>query len=424
MPYLTPDSIPEDDDCRPLFIPASSEWLALVSGALTELTLPYNWEQFGALTVQETVDRFQVMINQYYADACGGCELPDGEPIMRLNEDGTFSQLIEGEWSDPAGDYVIPPPDARTEPTEEERICLAAANAAHVLELLYEEVTDAYAANLPVASALAALAVAAVSLIAPPVGLTLAALGAAALGVWGLAYDVAEFVTDDFWTTSFTDDLTCALRRQATDTAGVVTFDYEAVQAEVINQIDWFDHSISSYTLGAQVRWLLAQIGAPGLNLAGTTTAVTTYDCDVCETCSGDSIDFSTGTHSFITSGFDFYAGVGSHMSNVFGTGWYADTAGGSNQIGIAGSVNNVCGNGININLTLSGGAPTTPTMTVRVTTSNQVKSVTFVPSDGSNTVFWDEGGSLVPDAGLVEIGYLGASGFGAFIASFQTGDV
>jgi len=302
MPYLTPDEVPEGTVCRPLFIPDSSDWLALVSGILTEGAKYWNWEQFGTLTPEESAAVIQGIVDQFYDDICG-CALPDGEPIMRLNEDGTFSTLENGEWGEPTGDYVIPPPDARTEPTEEERICLAAANAAHVLELLYEEVTDAYAAELPAASALVLLAAAAVALIAPPVGLTLAALGAAALGVWKWAYEVAEFVTDDFWTTSFTDDLTCALRRQATDTAGVITFDFAAVQAEVINQIDWFDHTISSYTLGAQVRWLLTQIGEGGLNLAGTTTAITTYDCDVCESCTGDSIDFTTGTHSFITSG-------------------------------------------------------------------------------------------------------------------------
>jgi len=424
MPYLTPDEVPEGTTCRPLFIPDDTAWLALVSGILTEGAKTWNWEKYGTLTPEECAAVIQDIVNQFYTEGCDDCTFPDDTPIMRLGEDGLFEQFTEGEWSEPTGDYVIPPPDARTEPTEEERICLAAANAANVLQLLYEEITDAYAANLPVANMVALVVIAATSLIALPVGLTIAALFVPLFGLWQMAYNVVEFVTDDFWTTSFTTDLTCALRRQATDTAGVVTFDYNAMQAELINQIDWFDHTISSYTLAGQVRWLLAQLGEAGLNLAGTTTAITSYDCDVCETCTGDSIDFSTGTHSFITAGFEFYAGVGTHMSNFFGTGWYADTAGGSNQIGIAGSVNSLCGTGVNINLSLTGGAPTTPTMTIRVTTSAQVKNATFVPVNGSQDIFWDEGGSIVPDAGLVEIGYLGASGYAAFIQSFQTGDI
>lgn len=95
MPWLTPDAIPEGDDCRPLLIPAGSEWLALVSGALTELTMRYNWEKFGTLTVDETVDRMQVMIDHYYASACGEeCEIetPFWDDTTDVDDNATPSE--------------------------------------------------------------------------------------------------------------------------------------------------------------------------------------------------------------------------------------------------------------------------------------------------------------------------------------------
>jgi hypothetical protein len=70
MPWLTPDSIPEGGVCRPLFIPADGTWLALVSGALTELTKSYNWEKFGALTVEETIAQMQTIVDNYYTASC------------------------------------------------------------------------------------------------------------------------------------------------------------------------------------------------------------------------------------------------------------------------------------------------------------------------------------------------------------------
>lgn len=424
MPYLTPDDIPEDDDCRPLSIPASSDWLAIVSGALTELTKTWNWEQQGSVTVDEAVERMQEMVDNYYTAGCEACELPEGDPIMRLSLTGGLEELVGGEWVEPSGDYVIPPPEAREEPTSDERRCLAAANAENVLKQMYEEVTDIWGQNLGTLESLVAVGLFVVTVINPAVGLAVRALGLAALGIWQFAFDTVEFVTADFWTEAFTNDLRCALLRHSVDTAGVVTFDFEALNGELVSQVNWFDPTLASFALAAQVRWMLGQITADGLNLAGATTTITEYDCDLCTACSADSIDFTTGTHSFVTSAWEFFAGVGTHMNNFFGTGWYAATAGGSNQIGIAGSVNNVCGTGIEINISLSGGMPTTPVMKVRVTTSTQVKTATWTPSNGSNTAVWDEGGSLVPDAALVEIGYQGASGYAAFIASFQTGDI
>jgi len=70
MPYLTPQDLPEGDDCRPLSIPASTEWLALFGGALTELTKKYNWQDSGGLTVDETVEKMTEIIDAWYTESC------------------------------------------------------------------------------------------------------------------------------------------------------------------------------------------------------------------------------------------------------------------------------------------------------------------------------------------------------------------
>lgn len=63
--WLTPDSSPVDVVCRSLFIPNSEAWVAIVTGAILELSQPYNWEEYGALTPVECAERMQVMLDEF-----------------------------------------------------------------------------------------------------------------------------------------------------------------------------------------------------------------------------------------------------------------------------------------------------------------------------------------------------------------------
>lgn len=66
--WLTPsDPDPAGTLCRVLFIPDDEEWLAIVSGALLELTRSYNYEQFGATTPNQIADRLNEMFQEYMA---------------------------------------------------------------------------------------------------------------------------------------------------------------------------------------------------------------------------------------------------------------------------------------------------------------------------------------------------------------------
>jgi len=66
--WLTPDSIPTNRVCRMLSIPASSEWLALVSGALLELTKEWNWEQSGSITAEQAAEEAASFFMDYYEE--------------------------------------------------------------------------------------------------------------------------------------------------------------------------------------------------------------------------------------------------------------------------------------------------------------------------------------------------------------------
>lgn len=68
MPYLTPNTNPADTLCRVLLIPNDEEYVAIVRGALQELTFPYNWTLFGALTPDQAASAFVPMFDAFCFD--------------------------------------------------------------------------------------------------------------------------------------------------------------------------------------------------------------------------------------------------------------------------------------------------------------------------------------------------------------------
>lgn len=72
MPYLTPNTIPNDDFvCRVVRIPNDPALVWAFSGAIIELTKRYNWEQFGEMTPDETAEACQSVLFEYLdSDFC------------------------------------------------------------------------------------------------------------------------------------------------------------------------------------------------------------------------------------------------------------------------------------------------------------------------------------------------------------------
>lgn len=65
--WLTPDNLPVLRTVeRAFFLPNDPAIMALVSGALSELANPDNWEAHGAKTPDETAEYFMVILSEYY----------------------------------------------------------------------------------------------------------------------------------------------------------------------------------------------------------------------------------------------------------------------------------------------------------------------------------------------------------------------
>jgi len=63
--YLTPDLTPVTVTCRALFIPNDEQYLAIVRGALQELTFSWNWTKDGALTPEQAANNFMPMFDSF-----------------------------------------------------------------------------------------------------------------------------------------------------------------------------------------------------------------------------------------------------------------------------------------------------------------------------------------------------------------------
>jgi hypothetical protein len=199
-----------------------------------------------------------------------------------LNVGGHIEQLIAGEWVPPEGDYELPEPAEREESTSDERRCLAAANAASVLEALYEDLSDSFNESLDLAEAGTGFGLILAAKIGIPFGLITAALIGTATAIFGGIYAALEFVGADVWTSDFTDDLRCMLYNCATDTAGVVTFDLECFFDQLWTATDIFDITFYEQRLFYQISVIMQFIGVEGLNVAGGTTEIEEADCSDC----------------------------------------------------------------------------------------------------------------------------------------------
>jgi len=327
MPWLTPESIPEDDDCRPLSIPADSVWLALISGALTELTKPYNWQQFGALTVAETIAKMQSIIDNYYDAPCAMCITPGGYRVVRISPSGHVEQLDpDGDWVNATDDYHIPPPEAREDGTPDDQICLAAKNAVNVLQQLYESLSESWASELSTDEAVLAL----IGVLVAEVGFAFApivwAIMAFLLPIFVLVYEALAYLTADLWDEAFTKQITCFLVDCASNDAGVVTFDWDCFNAHLNSLADSFGLSEVQLRLYIQIGYILLFIGGvDGLNLAARTTDITNDDCTFCDPCFV--FDFRVSDEGFVADTYGTW---------VAGEGWQVNPTPSAIMIGLS----------------------------------------------------------------------------------------
>jgi len=202
--FLTPPDLPSELTCRTLKMPSSKEWLGIFNSALLNMTEAWRYEQVDAadLTIEETIAKVKEVLNEFWAASeCSVPTQPGGAPFIGYDDNGRFQQLYDSGWGDPSGDYTVPPIPPRTTGTDTDKRCLAAANAANVLKILYEQLADDYAGSLSEAEALSNFATSIALLIGAWLGLAIVAVIAIYRIMFQVVYETIEFVTADYWTT-------------------------------------------------------------------------------------------------------------------------------------------------------------------------------------------------------------------------------
>lgn len=62
--FPTPDDVPEDEGYIIFRFPNSNDWAGLIMGAAQQLTYPWNFSQWGALTPDEAADAWRLIVQQ------------------------------------------------------------------------------------------------------------------------------------------------------------------------------------------------------------------------------------------------------------------------------------------------------------------------------------------------------------------------
>jgi hypothetical protein len=299
-----------DFDAEPtVCVPLNVDWLPVLLSAIARLELQASWQP-GTDTERADQQVLGLTLAIKNAMECGTMpfdvrQKPDEPCKLQKTDDGatwtTWANLRlcpplirstpGGGIEVSADDGTTWTPGAAAPPTprdpgagETVNRCLAAANAAAVIKLAYEEIRARYATGGDVI-ALAAFALVLLGFIfvfPPAIIIVIEAIG---LMVAVGGFSAAVFDADD------EEALKCILYCNATAAPdGSVTFDFSAVTSEM---------QAHEY-LPVQIAGLLLPIfGADGLNRAGATTSITAAECD-CPDCA-EAVDwcylwdFSTG---------------------------------------------------------------------------------------------------------------------------------
>lgn len=106
MPYITPPTVPSTRFCRWLSIPDDPHWLGIVSGALLELTYPYNWQQTDGITPTLAADTALAMVNEFWATS--GCPTENDPPFWENSENVDDTDPPVGiPWYDTVADWFL-----------------------------------------------------------------------------------------------------------------------------------------------------------------------------------------------------------------------------------------------------------------------------------------------------------------------------
>lgn len=312
---LPSGSIPEGVRCVSICIPDSNEYYRILFGAIYELTHWNNYERDDThkATLVAKAWRSALMegilrCNQL-RNAGGKLEIStDGgatwTPVQSLPpEQGTYDPKTTGTMQ-----------PARTGTNKP---CLAARNAAACIEVLHAYMVqwyDDWGTVLTITLFLQAILVAFLPL-DWPIALAIISFDYLAQSMIALS----DALTTGSWTETVTQDLTCILFCRADNNGQWSQAGFDAVRSDC--------QAKNTHIFSLIDLWLDQVIGLVGLNNAGTTTSIASYDCDSCSCTWCYEFDFTVGQQGWTA----WHVGYnGSECDTVWdsGQGWGNATCG------------------------------------------------------------------------------------------------
>lgn len=299
--FITPPELPGGTVSRKFEIPASKEWLGVISEALSQTIYAHNFQQIdpAAMTPQEAAEAAYAVYEAWLlaAEALGQVLPPDDGPVYRRNPDnGHFEKLVDNEWVEPTGDEAIPEPAARAEPTDDEKKCAAATNLEHVLHLLWDEVYTLFQDGVLPSVAYVQMATEAGTLLGAAFYPPLIAVAKVETIFFSLLYGLMNAIVSDNWDAEFSTKLKCLFKSKASIVGGKVTFDLAGIEEQLWTDAFTFKTWI---TQAMQLQYFLFIIGQQGIDRAGGLTAVA-GDCN-CGVWARE-FDFSLGNGNWTAS--------------------------------------------------------------------------------------------------------------------------
>lgn len=306
MPYLTPDTPPDETVCRLMVIPKDSHWLALVDGAFTELVKKYNWELFGTYTPEETSQKFLQIYSDFIMSECADMSGCCYDVVMhRVTEDGDLEISING------GDWIPDPNDPRITAVaypplvfdEHHTKCDAAENVAGHLNEVIDQTSDQLGGTGSLLEIASVIALAVFALFLAPESIP--ALVPLVLPLISAILFLGQAAFDAYFDTTVHDLILCSIFCSIGDDGTFTDTQYADLLGRLVADLpaspakDYFVQ-------------IVGRIGLVGINdyaAIGTSADADCSDCEPCATCEAIS-DFHLSSYGGTTFGLDLEYGA------------------------------------------------------------------------------------------------------------------
>lgn len=295
MPYLTPDSPPEDTVCFKIVIPNDIGWIGIFKGAVSELIKSYNFEAFGTSTPEETA---AVFLDAYDLMVFAECDMACCYDLVehRITSGGGMEIRVNG------GDWTPDPDDPRTTaPTmppitmdETHTKCDAATNAATHINDIISATSEQLGGTGSIIEIAAAIALAIFALFLAPE--TIPAIAPVILPLIGGLIFLGQAAWDAYFTTDVHSQILCALYCNIENDGTFTQADYDGFIAQLTTDLP---ASLAKDMFIA----LVSRIGLVGMNDYAAIGTSASADCSACDCTTCEDIPVSTVEGTFIERG-------------------------------------------------------------------------------------------------------------------------